>query len=120
MRLSASDWQRYVEKLSRINGTAAQLMQAYIDQHGIEDTEALIRYGYALVTKYGEASGTLACEMYDAISGASGKSVPPAEIAPTATYHETAKAINGTMLNQYNTVPQTVGRLSNRLRQTRH
>ena len=111
MRVSANDWQRYIEKLSRINSTAAELMQAYIDQHGTDDNAALVRYAYALATKYGEASGSLTCEMYDAIAEASGKNVPPAEMADTATFSETAKAVNGTIINQRNSVPQTVGRL---------
>lgn len=111
MRLSENDWQKYISKLSKINSTAADLMQAYIDENGMDDNAALVRYAYALATKYGEASGSLACEMYDAIAEASGVSVRPAEMAPTATYSETAKAVNGTMINKTNSVPQTVGRL---------
>lgn len=111
MRLSASDWGKYVEKLSRINAEAGKQMQAFIDRNGTDDTSALVRYAYALATKYGEASGSLACEMYDAIAEKSGKRVEAAEMAETATYQETARAVQGTMINRRNSVPQTVERL---------
>lgn len=70
-----------------------------------------VDYAYALATKYGEASASLACEMYDAIAAAQGVMVPAAEPAATATYAETAKAVIGTEKNRHNSVPQTVGRL---------
>lgn len=111
MKLSANDWKRYISKLSRINKTAAKQMQRYIDANGTDDNDALLGYAYALTTKYGEASGSLASEMYDAIAERSGVTIPPAEAASPASFSETAKAVNGTMLNQNNTVPQTVGRL---------
>lgn len=111
MRLSARDWNRYITKLSLVNEAAAKKMQAFIDANGMEDMDAVVDYAYGLATAYGEAAGELACEMYDAIVEASGKSFPPAEMAPTATYTETSIAVRGTVKNKYNTVPQTVGRL---------
>lgn len=111
MRISAKSWAAYVDKLSRINTTAANMMQAYIDANGMEDAEALIDYAHALVTKYGEASGALACEMYDAIAVASGKALPAAEMAALPERWETAKAVQGTIKNKDNTVPATVGRM---------
>ncbi len=111
MRISAKDWESYINKLSRINKKAADAMQAFIDKNGMDDMSAVVEYAYALATKYGEASGELACEMYDAVAEAAGKHVSPAEIAPTASYMDTAKAVHGTVLNPHNTVPQTVGRL---------
>jgi len=111
MRISAKSWAAYVDKLSRINTTAANMMQAYIDANGMEDAEALIDYAHALVTKYGEASGALACEMYDAIAITSGKALPAAEMAALPERWETAKAVQGTIKNKDNTVPATVGRM---------
>ena len=111
MKLPANDWRKYVESLRKINETAARKMQEYIDIKGMENTDALVAYAHALATKYGEASGALACEMYDSVAEMSGVNVPAAQMAQTATYGETAKAIYGTMLNQNNPVPQTVGRL---------
>ena len=86
-------------------------MQEYIDIKGTENTDELVAYAHALATKYGEASGALACEMYDSVAEMSGVNVPAAQMAQTATYGETAKAIYGTMLNQNNPVAKTVGRL---------
>ena len=50
-----------------------------------EDIEALINYGYAVATKYGEASAAIAAEMYDATAALAGASVPAAVPAETAT-----------------------------------
>lgn len=112
MKLSAKDWRDYVERLRKVNETAAQKMQAYIDTYGIDDMERLVDYAFALATTYGEANGALACEMYDAVAEASNVNVPPAEMAPTATYEETAQAMYGTLMNKYNTLAATVGRLT--------
>lgn len=111
MRLSAKSWDNYINKLSNIETIAGTQMQKYINANGLEDTGKLIEYAYALATKYGEASGELACELYDSIAKLSGKNLSPAEIAETATYQETAIAVQGTMINQQNTVPETVSRL---------
>lgn len=70
-------------------------MQYHIDTHGLDDPD-LIDYAYSLVTKYGEASGTLAAEFYDEIARRSGVTVPSAEVAETPEYNEVAKAVNGT------------------------
>lgn len=115
MRLSAIDWKRYIEKLTRINQAAANKMNDWMLSRmvkvGFGTSEEMIAYAYGLATKYGEAAAALACEMYDAVAAAQGVSVPPAEPAPTATYQETARAVRGTLKNQRTTVPGTVGRL---------
>ena len=111
MKLSASDWKKYIRRLSSINEKAANLMQLWVVDHGLGDVSAMIFYAYSLSTKYGEAAAALACDMYDAVAAAQGVYVPTAEPAPTATYGETAKAIRGTLNNQRNSVPDTVGRL---------
>ena len=111
MKLSASDWKKYIRRLSSINEKAANLMQLWVVDHGLGDVSAMISYAYSLSTKYGEAAAALACDMYDAVAAAQGVYVPTAEPAPTATYGETAKAIRGTLNNQRNSVPDTVGRL---------
>ena len=86
-------------------------MQRYINDHGMDDMDGLIDYAYGLTTAYGEATGALACQMYDEIVKASGVNAPPAEMADTPSYDYTAKAIQGTLSNLNNTVPSTVGRL---------
>lgn len=111
MKISARDWLQYIRKLSAINGKAATLMQSWMVANGLGDTDAMISYAHSLSTKYGEAAASLACEMYDAVAAAQGVAVSPAEPAATATYQETALAVMGTLKNQRNTVPDTVGRL---------
>lgn len=111
MRLSEKDWKNYIKKLSAINTAAATEMQRYINAKGMSDMDALISYAYGLQTKYGEAAGALACQMYEEVANASGRKIDDAEMAELATYEETATAINGTLKNMTNTVPSTVGRL---------
>ena len=93
MQISANDWQKYVSKLSAINTKAGELLQAYIDKHGLNDIESVITYAHALVTKYGEAGSELACQMYDALAEAQGAYVNPAEPASIANRHEVAGAL---------------------------
>lgn len=111
MKISSSDWLKYIRKLASINDRAASLMQSWMVKNGLGDVEAMIAYAQSLATRYGEAAASLACEMYDAVAAAQNAAVPPAEPAPTATYQETARAVRGTLKNQRTTVPGTVGRL---------
>ena len=111
MKISARDWERYIQKLAKIDETAANRMQSWLAKGGTKSVDEMVEYGYALTAKYGEAAASLACEMYDALAAAQGFFVPPAEPAETATYGETAKAVRGTLNNRLNTVPDTVGRL---------
>lgn len=111
MKISANDWLKYIRKLSAINAAAAKRMQSWVIANGLGNAEEMIAYAHALTTRYGEAAASLACEMYDAVAAAQGVAVSPAEPAATATYQETARAIMGTLKNQRNTVPDTVGRL---------
>jgi len=96
MRLTAKAWSDYADRLSRLNTKAGQLMRAYLERYGAEDTSALISYASALVDKYGEGSAELACQMYDAMAEAAGLTLPAAEPAAPAAYGELAKAVNGT------------------------
>lgn len=109
--ISENEWRRYVERLAKIDETAAKRMQAWITANGTEDVDGLIDFAFGDATKYGEAAAALACEMYDAAAAAQGAQVPPAEPAETATYDETAKAVRGTLRNLHSTVSATVGRL---------
>lgn len=112
MQISEAGWSEYVKRLAQIDEKAGQLMQAWIDANGLEDLYAAARYAYSLVSVYGEAAAALACEMYDTAAEASGKVLPPAEPAPTATFEETATAVRGTVSNRHNSVPDTVSRLT--------
>lgn len=96
MKLTQAAWDDYISRLSRLNQKAGQLMREYMDEHPEADTDALIRYAYAFVTKYGEGSAELACQMYDALAEAQGVTLPAAEPAPTATYGEVTGMVKAT------------------------
>ena len=83
-------------RLARLNQRAGQLMADYIAAHGTRDTDALIAYAHALVTKYGEGSAELACQMYDALAAAARAGVPAAEPAEPASYGEMARMVQAT------------------------
>ena len=96
MKLTAQTWSEYVARLARLNQSAGQLMADYIAAHGTGDTDTLIAYAHALVTKYGEGSAELACQMYDALAAAARAGVPAAEPAEPAGYGEIARMVQAT------------------------
>ena len=100
MKLTAQTWSEYVARLARLNQRAGQLMADYIAAHGTGDTDALIAYAHALVTKYGEGSAELACQMYDALAAAAKAGVPAAEPAQPASYGEVARMVQATKASQ--------------------
>lgn len=121
-RITTRAWNNYIGILRRIDDRAEKEMRAMITKLSaqyeagtitLEEYEnAAIDYAYALATKYGEAAGAAACEMYDAISELQGANVPPAVPAPTATMAETAKTVKGTMkTGNLDIVAQAAGRL---------
>ena len=114
MQISAKTWNEYITRLSRLNQKAGQLMRDYIDRHGTADTADLIAYAYGLVTKYGEGSAELACQMYDALAEAQGALVPAAEPAETASYGEVARMVNATKDQNPANLPNGVSRLVKR------
>ena len=87
-------------RLAQLNQRAGQLMADYIAAHGTGDTDALIAYAHALVTKYGEGSAELACQMYDALAAAAKAGVPAAEPAQPASYGEVARMVQATKASQ--------------------
>lgn len=87
----------YRSRLTSVSRKAADLMTQYVEINGIDNTDKLIEYAYALATKYGEAAAALACQMYDQTAEAAKAGVPRAEPANTATFEEAAEAINGTL-----------------------
>jgi len=104
----------YITRLSRLNQKAGQLMRQYIDTHGTGDADALITYAAALVTKYGEGSAELACQMYDALAEAANAGVPAAEPAEPADYGEVARMVNATKNQNPANLPNGVSRLVKR------
>ena len=121
-QVTSKSWKNYIGILRRLSDRASNEMLAKIsEQDGLlesgaisleEYQDALIDYGYALATKYGEGAGAAACEMYDAIATIQGANVPPAVPAETATIGETAKAVKGTLkTGNPDIVSQATGRL---------
>lgn len=96
MRITARAWAAYTQQLAKLNKKAGQLMADYLAAHGTGDTDALIAYAHALVTKYGEGSAELACQMYDALAASARAGVPAAEPAQTAAYSEVARMVQAT------------------------
>ena len=114
MQISAKTWNEYITRLSRLNQKAGQLMREYIDAHGTADTDDLVAYAYGLVTKYGEGSTELACQMYEALAEAQGVYVPAAEPAATASYSEVARMVSATKDQNPANLPNGVSRLVKR------
>ena len=108
--ISKDNWRKYIDKLAAIDDQAADLMQKWIDENGLEDGEAAIQYAYALATKYGEASATLACEMYDYMAEIMDADVPEAMPAETATLKEVAKSTTWGKYHSPSQIPSAVGR----------
>lgn len=96
MRISEKTWEAYIKRLAGLNKKAGQQMADYIAAHGTDDTKALIAYANALVTKYGEGSAELACQMYDAMAELQHADVPAAVPAEPAGYSEVAQMVQAT------------------------
>lgn len=102
MKISAAQWRKYIETMSKVDRKAGEKMEEFLSKHTLdygdpEDIEYVIKYAYGLSEKYGEAVASLACELYDKVAAGQDAKVPFAEPAETATYGETAKAINGSI-----------------------
>lgn len=102
MTITLTEWIDYKNKLSGINEKAASDFRKkyFIDGNGIENVtrEEVTEYAHALATKYGEASAELACQMYERVAELEDVEVSSAVPAQTATYNETARAVNSSML----------------------
>lgn len=114
MKLSRTNWNNYVTRLSAINKTAGRKMLAYIEKHGTEDVDALVEYAYALATKYGEAASAVACEMYDEIATVQNAHVPPAVPKQPQNIRYVGAAVRGALSRAPSTVPSTVSELVKR------
>lgn len=121
MTISAKAWKNYITILRKVSERATKEMEAFVMKQSNRYNEKLITrdeyyalvidYAYALATRYGEAAGAAACDMYDAISELQGAKVAPAVMAPTATRNDVAKAVNGTMkTNNLKIVAESIGR----------
>ena len=108
--ISKAKWQTYIQKLAVIDEKAAEMIRQYIDTNGLENSQELIEYAHGIVTKYGEASAELSCEMYDLMAETQGVVVPPAEPADTATIDEVSRGVMYGKYHSPNQIPSIVGR----------
>ena len=116
MKISKKVWNKYIKNLHMLNEEAANMITAYVAAHDVDSEEgmaALIAYSFAIATKYGEGAAALSAQMYDAIATASGKHLPPAVPAQTASYNTTARTVQGARL--FSKEPQVVGSAIGRL-----
>ena len=100
MTISSKDWARFVEELAKLSQKAAEALRRFVEENGgidMIERYRLLDYAYALATKYGEGTASLAAVWYDQLAEATGQALPPAVVAPTATYAETASAVNGVL-----------------------
>ena len=98
MEISRNSWKEFKDALARMSEKAANEMTAWLERNGGYESiarERVLDMAYALATKYGEASGALSALYYDAIAALEKASVPPAEVAATASYNTVAKSIQG-------------------------
>lgn len=111
LTLSLDEWARFRDALKKIDDKAADEFRDAIFSLkgkykgvglGNIPREELIGYAFALATKYGEASAAVSAEMYDAVAALQGMNLLPAVPAPTATYAETAKMIDGILKKSIN------------------
>lgn len=110
-QMTARYWLNYIKVNTNANKTAARQMERYIATYGTEDMDRLATFAYGLVSKYGEASAALSCEVYESTARAQGVSIPDAEPAETASFEEVSKAVRGAAKRSPQMIPDTVGRL---------
>ena len=111
--ISAREWRRYIQRLSALNEKAADEMRKFVQTVGFSDVEELIRYAFAVATKYGEASAALSALMYDATAALEKAFVSPALPAATASFDTVARTVRGIINTSENVemVSSAVGRL---------
>lgn len=116
MEISLKDWTYFRDRLRRLSDKATEEMMKWVQANGgyanIPRND-IVAYAYALATKYGEASASLAADMYDTVALLSKASVPEAIVAGTAQIGDVGKAINGALKysEDLEYVSSVVGRL---------
>ncbi len=86
-------------------------MQAYVAAHGLDNMQEVVEYAQSLTDHYGEAVGSLACQMYEATAAAQGVTVPTAEMADLPDYGDVAKAVYGAKKTSEGEIAKAIGRL---------
>lgn len=113
MYISTKDWNNFIGALSKLNQASADAIVKYVNKYGFGDTDALVGYAKGVVDLYGNASASLAAQMYDEIAELEGKFYEPAELADTPDYGEVAKTVYGVLKTSDN--PNEMGGAVSRL-----
>lgn len=116
MDISLKDWTYFRDRLRGLSDKATEEMMKWVRTNGGYANiprNQIVNYAYALATKYGEASASLAADMYDTVAILSRASVPEAVVAETAKIGDVGKAINGALKysEDIEYVSSVVGRL---------
>ena len=109
--ITQSAWSKYIRKLASIDTKAADLITAWVEEHGLTDQQALINYAYSVATKYGEAASAMACQMYDRMAQVMDAAVADAIPAETATLKEVAKGVTWGVYHSPSQIPSIVSRM---------
>lgn len=97
MIIPEAAWTQYIEALAKVDRSATERMQKYIDTHAIDSEETIremVGYAFGISTYYGEAAAELAAEMYDVLSG---DDYEPAEPAETSSLPYIERAVRGAL-----------------------
>ena len=117
MNITQKEWRSYAKRLEQVNKKASDLVFSYIEKYGLDDRNALIKYAYGVVQKYGNASASLNALMYDTIAELEKLPLAAAQLAELPTYSDVAIAINGTMKTSVNP-NEIAGSVSRLVKQT--
>ena len=93
-QIPSKAWLNYVARLAKLEEKAGEKMKQYAEVHEAASIDDLTTYAYGLVTKYGEGTAELACEIYDALAEIQGANVPAAEPAELAKLGEVKQMVN--------------------------
>lgn len=114
--MTLKEWTKYRDLMSKICRKAADEFRDFAMHReggiGALDRQTVLEYAYALVQKYGQASGELACMFYEQIATAQNVTIPPAEMAALPDFGEVAKAVNGAIKQTEKNAPGAVERLT--------
>lgn len=100
-QITLNQFNKYRIALAKVNEKAGEEFRDYFLKRsgglsGVTIND-VAEYAYLLVTKYGEASAELACQLYEMIAEVEGVVIPSAVPSATPTKKEVYAAINATM-----------------------
>jgi len=123
MEIPKRVWQRYIQTLGRVSKKAGDELEKFMRDNSVagktwlddDMMDRLISFAYYLTSKYGEAAGSLACEMYDAIAEASNVAVQSASVASVPDVGDVIRTVKGAAMFSEQSVPSAGERLIKRV-----